>query len=96
MILNSKERNLLRKAAHHLKDEILIGKDGVSENLIHQTLEAFHTKELVKGKIQQNSLEEVRQAAETLAKRSQSEVVCTIGNKFILYKRNQDNPQLLP
>ena len=33
-------------------------------------------------------MEEVEDAARTLAAATKAEVVCTIGNKFILYKKN--------
>ncbi len=89
-MLSSKDRNYLRKCAHDMSDIIHIGKDGVLDNTVVQVSDAIKKRELIKGKIQQNSLEEVREVANFLAEKTGSEVVCTIGNKFILYKRNKD------
>lgn len=87
-MLTSKQRSYLRKLAMDIPDIIFIGKDGITDEVIIQTHDAIVARELVKGKIQQNSLEEVEEAARVLADATKSEVVCTIGNKFILYKKN--------
>ncbi|WP_195267384.1 YhbY family RNA-binding protein [Eubacterium sp. 1001713B170207_170306_E7] len=87
-MLTSKQRSYLRKLAMDIPDIIFIGKDGITPEVIQQTKDAIVARELIKGKIQQNSMEEVEDAARTLAGAAKAEVVCTIGNKFILYKKN--------
>ena len=49
------------------------------------TLEA---RELVKGKVLENSLLSAREGAEALAKATRAEVVQVIGTKFILYRQS--------
>lgn len=71
-----------------IPDIIFIGKDGITPQVIVQTRDAIVARELIKGKVQNNSLEDVENAAQELATATKSEVVCTIGNKFILYKKN--------
>lgn len=88
-MLTSKQRNFLRKQALELPDIIFIGKDGMSDNIIKQTDDALEARELIKGKIQQNSAEDVQTTAETLAKNTHSEVVATIGKKFILFRQKR-------
>ena len=87
-MLTSKQRSYLRKLAMDIPDIIFMGKDGITPEVIQQTRDAIVARELIKGKIQQNSMEEVEDAARTLAAATKAEVVCTIGNKFILYKKN--------
>ena len=87
-MLTSKQRSYLRKLAMDIPDIIFIGKDGITPEVIQQTRDAIVARELIKGKIQQNSMEEVEDAARTLAEATKAEVVCIIGNKFILYKKN--------
>ena len=87
-MLTSKQRSYLRKLAMDIPDIIFIGKDGITPEVIQQTRDAIVARELIKGKIQQNSMEEVEDAARKLAVATRSEIVCTIGNKFILYKKN--------
>ncbi|MCR2032561.1 YhbY family RNA-binding protein [Anaerofustis stercorihominis] len=88
--MNSKERSLLKKEASKMQPIIHIGKDGMSDNIVTQADDALKARELVKGKIQQNSLEDVRESAEYLADKTNSEVVITIGSTFVLYRRNPD------
>ena len=73
-MLTSKQRSYLRKLAMDIPDIIFIGKDGITPEVIQQTRDAIVARELIKGKI--------------LAEATKSEIVCTIGNKFILYKKN--------
>ena len=51
------------------------------------TLEA---RELVKGKVLENSMLTAREAAEELKMATRSEVVQVIGNKFVLYRMQHD------
>ena len=88
--MNSKERSLLKKEASKMQPIIHIGKDGMSDNIVTQADDALKARELVKGKIQQPSLEDVRESAEYLAEKTNSEVVITIGSTFVLYRRNPD------
>ncbi|WP_294465913.1 ribosome assembly RNA-binding protein YhbY [uncultured Anaerofustis sp.] len=88
--MNSKERSLLKKEASKMQPIIHIGKDGMSDNIVTQADDALKARELIKGKIQQNSLEDVRESAEYLADKTNSEVVITIGSTFVLYRRNPD------
>lgn len=86
-MLSSRQRNYLRKAASELPDTVYIGKDGMSGNIIKQADEALEARELIKIKIQQNSAEDVKSAAETLAQHTHSEVIATIGKKIILFRQ---------
>ncbi len=91
--MNGKERNMLRKEASHMSPILHVGKDGLSENGVIQARDALKKRELIKGKILQNSLEDVREVAEYIAAQTGAEVVTTIGNTFVLYKRNPDRDQ---
>lgn len=88
--MNSKERSLLKKEASKMQPIVHIGKDGMSDNIVIQVKDALKARELIKGKIQQNSLEDVREVAEYLAEKTNSQVVITMGSTFVLYKRNPD------
>ncbi|MPW25919.1 RNA-binding protein [Alkalibaculum sp. M08DMB] len=91
-MLNSKHRSFLRSMAHDIPDIIHVGKEGITPNLIVQTKDALKSREIVKGKVQQNSIEDVQSVAESLAISTSSEIICVIGNKFVLYKYNHTNP----
>lgn len=86
MDLTSKQRAQLRGLANGIDTIIHIGKDGIGDNLIAQTNDALEARELIKGKVLENSLLSAREAAEALAHATRSEVVQVIGTKFVLYR----------
>ena len=86
MELTSKQRAQLRGLANGIDTILIIGKDGIGDNLIKQADDALEARELIKGKVLENSLLSAREAAEALAPVSRSEVVQVIGTKFVLYR----------
>ena len=86
MDLTSKQRAQLRGLANGIDTILHIGKDGIGDNLIAQANDALEARELIKGKVLENSLLSTREAAEALAKATRSEVVQVIGTKFVLYR----------
>ena len=53
---------------------------------IKRTDLALEARELIKGKVLENSLLTSREAAEELAEKTRSQVVQVIGTKFVLYR----------
>ena len=88
MELTSKQRAQLRGLASTLDTIIHIGKDGISDNLVKQANDALEARELIKGKVLENST--AREAAEELKVVTRSQVVQVIGNKFVLYRMQHD------
>ena len=86
MELTSKQRAQLRALANSLDTILQIGKDGIGENLVKQADDALEARELIKGRVLENSLLSAREAAEELASRTRSQVVQVIGTKFVLYR----------
>lgn len=90
MELTSKQRAQLRGIASTLDTILFIGKDGISENVVASANDALEARELIKGKVLENSLLTAREAAEALCVPTRSEVVQVIGSKFVLYRRQHD------
>ena len=86
MELNSRQRAQLRGLANGIDTIIHIGKDGIGENLIKQANDALEARELIKGKVLENSMLSAREGAEELAQATRSQVVQVIGTKFVLYR----------
>lgn len=86
MDLTSKQRAQLRGLANGIDTILHIGKDGIGDNLVVQANDALEARELIKGKVLENSLMSAREAAEALAKATRAEVVQVIGTKFVLYR----------
>ena len=81
MELTSKQRAQLRGLANSIDTILHIGKDGLGDNLIAQADAALEARELVKGKVLENSLLSAREGAEALAKATRAEVVQVIGTR---------------
>lgn len=94
MALTSKQRAQLRGLAMTEDTIIQIGKGGISENTLTQVNDALKARELIKGRILENSLLTAREAADALAEACDAETVQTIGSKFVLYKRNAKEPKI--
>ena len=89
--MTGKERAQFRAQANSLEPEFQIGKGGMSEGLVSQTLDSFRTKELIKIKVLLDSApESPRTFADSLAAATGSEVIQVIGGVIVLYKENPD------
>ena len=84
--LTSKQRAQLRALANGIETVLIIGKDGIGENLIRQADDALEARELIKGRVLENSMLTAREAADALAPLTRSEVVQVIGTRFVLYR----------
>ena len=93
--LTSKQRAHLRKLAHRLKPVVLVGTDGVSEQLLSAISDAFNTRELLKVKLQEAAPLSVRDAAQAIAEGlSDVHPVQTIGRTIVLYRQDPENPEI--
>jgi RNA-binding protein len=88
MELNSRQRAQLRALANGIDTIVHIGKDGLGDNLIKQTDDALEARELIKGRVLENSMLSPREAAGELSRVTRSEVVQVIGTKFVLYRES--------
>ena len=89
-MLTSKQRAQLKGLAQRLDTIIYVGKGGISEAVIKETDEALTARELIKGRVLENSLLTAREACDALADAVGAEGVQAIGSKFVLYRENPD------
>lgn len=94
MALTSKQRSQLRGIAAGEDTIIQIGKGGITESVAASVCAALAARELVKGKVLENSMLTAREACDELASLCQAEPVQVIGTKFVLYKRNDKEPKI--
>jgi RNA-binding protein len=87
--LSSSQRQWLRKSAHDLRPTAEIGRNGLTEQVVHAVNEALAANELIKVKFQDH--QDQRQAlSATLAEETSSALVGVIGNIAILYRQHPD------
>ena len=84
--MTTKERAKLKSIASNLSDNVFVGKEGVTDNVVQQTEENLYAHEIVKVKVLKNYKDEIKDIADTLATRTESQIVQIIGNKIVLYK----------
>ncbi|MBR2781786.1 MAG: YhbY family RNA-binding protein [Oscillospiraceae bacterium] len=88
-MLSSKERAALRSQATELQTLLIVGKGGITENLIQEAETLLTAKELVKGKVLETSLLSPQEALEALCEATGADPVQTVGTKFVLYRRSE-------
>ena len=96
MELTSKQRAQLRGLANTIDTILIVGKDGIGDNLVKQVNDALEARELIKGRVLENSMYTAREAAEELKVAARCEVVQVIGSKFVLfrYQHNKDKRKI--
>ncbi len=91
-MLNSKQRAKLRGIASGYETIFQIGKGGITDTFISQVNDAIKKRELIKLRVLDNSGYTAREAADEIAEKTKSDVVQVIGSRFILFKRNPQDP----
>lgn len=94
-MLTSKQRAYLRGLANPIETILIVGKGEITDNIIKQAEDALKARELIKGKVLENSSYSSREVADTLAEKCKADVVQVIGSKFVLYKKNEDEPKIV-
>jgi len=90
MELTSKQRAQLRGIANTIDTIVIIGKDGITDNLIKQANDALDAREIIKCRVLENSMYTAREACDELSRLTRSEQVQVIGTKFVLYRQHYD------
>ncbi len=94
--LTGKQARYIRGLGHHIEPTIMVGKDGVTENLLQSLDDNLSAHELVKVKIQRTCLLERKEAAEVLAEKSDAAVAQVLGNTILLYRPSEEQRIELP
>lgn len=85
-MLTSKERSELRARANELDTTLMVGKDGVTENVIAEADRLLTARELIKGKVLEAALMSAREVSDAICQATGAEGVGCVGNKFVLYR----------
>ena len=93
-MLNSRQRAQLRGLANGLETIFQVGKGGLSEQLFKQADDALEARELIKLRVLETAPISSREAADTVAEKTGSDVVQVIGTRFILYRESKDNKHI--
>jgi len=89
-VLKGKERSYLKSLSNTLEPILIIGKNGVTDNVIKQLDDALEARELIKIKLLDNSGLDAKEVANDVAKVLKAEFVQSIGSKFTIYRKAKE------
>ena len=92
--MTSKQRAILKGIAMNEYTILQVGKNCIIDKLLVQVSDALRARELIKMKVQDGCMLSPAEAANELAEKTKSEVVQVIGSKFVLFKRNPQDPKI--
>src|SRR5690348_11997779 len=93
-MLTPKQRQFLRGLAHPLSPVVRVGKQGVTPAIVAETKRSIRAHELIKVRFELEASAARREAAEELARATESEIAGTIGKLAILYRRRDEKPKI--
>lgn len=93
--MTSKQRSYLKGLAMNIDPVFQIGKSSVTPENVEAISEVFNTHELIKIAVLKNCIDDPKEIANVVAKRTQSQVVQVIGKKIVLYKPFKQDPKII-
>lgn len=93
-MLTGKQRSYLKSLANGIKPITQIGKAGLTDAFLEQLDLALDARELVKVSVLETSALDAKETANEVVQRVRAEFVQAIGNKFVIYRKNHENPKI--
>ena len=94
MKLSESQKKFLRGLGHQLKPVIMIGDAGLTESLLQEFASTIEHHELIKVRVRSGDRETRDNMISALCKTGSAELVTQIGNIALVYRRNDEKPQI--
>ena len=88
-MLTSKQRAQLRAQANGLDTILMVGKSGVTEQVIAEANQVLDARELVKGRVLETALMSSREASDAICAATGADGVSTAGSTFVIYRKSK-------
>ena len=85
-MLTSKQRADLRAKANGLDTILMVGKSGVTNQVIAEADKLLEARELVKGRVLDSALLSAREASDAICTATGADGVQSVGSKFVIYR----------
>lgn len=85
-MLTSKQRAKLRSMAQTINPIFQIGKNGITENLVNDVIDALEKHELIKLTVLKNAEVPAKVMLDEICKETGADPVTAIGNKIVIYR----------
>ncbi len=92
-MLTSKQRAELRAQANDLETTLMVGKGGVTENVLLEAKNQLEARELVKGRVLETAFMTAREVCDAICEELGADGVQCVGSKFVLYKKSEKKAQ---
>lgn len=86
MAITGKQIRQLRSLANPIKASVIVGKGGVSGNVLKQVNEALEAHELIKVSVLCDTGSAAAEVGREIADATESELVQVIGKRVVLYR----------
>ena len=91
--IGGKQARYLRGLGHHLQPLVMLGREGLTENVVNETAAVLEARELVKVKLGSGCSLDRKDVAEVLAEKTGSRVVQVLGRTILLLRENPDRSE---
>ncbi len=88
MTLTQKQKKTLRNLSHDLKPVVIIGQQGLSENVLKEIDLSIEHHELIKIRVNAADREQRASFIQQIAQQTGSELVHQVGHAAIFYRHN--------
>ena len=94
MKLSEPQKKYLRGLGHQLKPVLMIADAGLSDSVMKEFRSTIEHHELIKVRVRAGDRETRDNIISELCQKGSAELVTRIGNVALIYRRNDENPQI--
>lgn len=94
--LSNSQLKFLRGKAHSLKPVVMVGANGVTDNVLEEINNALNHHELIKIKVRAEEREEKQAMVEHICQQTKAEKVQLMGHNLSLYRKSANPKIILP
>jgi len=88
-MLTGKERAELRTQANGIETTLMVGKGGVTPNVIAEAEILLESRELVKGRVLETALMSAREVSDEICEATGAEGIQQVGSKFVIWRKSK-------
>ena len=87
-MLTSKQRAEFRAQANGLEVTLMVGKGGVSEQVLAEAQKLLEARELVKGRVLETAMMSAREVSDAICEATGADGVSTVGATFVIWRKS--------
>lgn len=93
-VITNNQKKFLRGIAHGLNPMIIIGSQGVTDNLMAELEKTLTHHEILKIKIAAGEREDRKEVIDFIINATRAQLVQSVGKMFVIYRARVKDPQL--